>query len=77
MEARKELMTIKDTMAAIKKAKVVLIAPRFGVSEDWIEVTKKAALAFVGKYGAETTPEDVGMYGGVFGSSEEGVVYLG
>jgi len=74
---RKELMSAKEVKAAIKKAKVVLVQPRFGLSEEWVEISKKSALAFAAKIGPEESPEEAGMYGGVFGSLSEGVLYLG
>jgi hypothetical protein len=76
--ARKELMSLKEVKAAIRKAKVVKIQPRYGLSEAWIEISKKVALEFVvNGIGPDESPEEAEMYGGVFGSLDEGVLYLG
>jgi hypothetical protein len=75
---RKELMSLKEVKAAIRKAKVVKIQPRYGLSEAWIEISKKVALEFVvNGIGPDESPEEAEMYGGVFGSLDEGVLYLG
>jgi hypothetical protein len=75
---RKELMSLKEVKAAIRAAKLVLIQPRFGLSEEYVEISKKVALAFVvSQIKPEDGPEEAGMYGGVFGSLDEGVLYLG
>jgi hypothetical protein len=78
-EMTKELMTAKELRAAIRKAKIVYVSPRFGCSEHVIEVTKKAALEFVAAtVSEETTPREAEMFGGSFGElTETGEVYIG
>jgi hypothetical protein len=75
----KDLMSLKEVKAAIRKAKVVMIQPRFGLSEAHVEISKKVALEFVSSMVKPgESPEEAGMYGGVYGSLyESGELYLG
>jgi hypothetical protein len=77
--AAKELKSAKELKAAIRKAKLVLIQPRFGCTEQWVEISKKSAAAFVASaVGPEDSPESMGLFGSMFGSLEEsGELYLG
>ena len=72
-----ELMTVKAIKAAIKKAKEVVVTPSFGNSESWVKIAKAEAIAFVDTIPTEATPEEMGMYGGSFGTFENGTVFLG
>lgn len=76
----KELMTLKELKAAIKAAKVVLVSPKFGVSEEWVPISKAAALKFIGTVIPKgASPKSCEMYGGCFGTyyPEIGEVLLG
>ena len=42
-----ELKTLKALRAAIRKAREVVVMPRFGVTETYIKITKAEALAFI------------------------------
>ena len=70
-------MALKELRAAIKVAKTVLMAPRFGVSESWVKVSKADALGLVKGAAGSATAEDFSMYTGEFGELRDGVLYLG
>lgn len=74
-----ELTTIPATRKAVKKANGVYFQVRFGLSEDWMEVTKKAALAFLANIPDDATPETFGMFGGTCFAvvEDDGTVSLG
>lgn len=74
-----ELTTISETRKAVKKAKGVYFQARFGLSEQWIEVTKKAALAFLDTIPEDATPEEFNMFGGTCFAmiEDDGTVSLG
>ena len=78
--ASKELKTLKELKAAIRKARAVFVTPHFGLSEAQIQINKKAALEYVtSMLNSEDTPESFSMYGGIFGSydTERNEVELG
>ena len=80
MVAMKELASLADVLAAIKKAKVVMVMPRFGCAEAWVELSKKAAVSYAKAVIAPSaSPAHMEMYSGSFGDydSEGEVVWLG
>lgn len=73
----KTLMTVKEARAAVKKAKRVVIRPRFGLVEKEIIITKKEALYLLEDIADDETPESMEMYGSSFGEDDNGYVRLG
>jgi len=76
----RDLMTVKETIAAVKKARLILIYPRFGLTEDEVKITKPEALAFLNecfKDNMDITPDRFEMYSGRFGYVRGDVVHLG
>ena len=60
--------TVKEYRQAVKKAKRIFTAPRFGVVMDrLVRISKADALFLVQGYKPETTAEEVEMYTGEFG----------
>lgn len=72
-----DLMTIPETRKAIRKAREVLMQPRFGSSEAWVRISKVEALDLLSNYKDDATPEHCEMYGGRFGELDVSIVYLG
>lgn len=73
-----ELTTIPQLREAIKKAPEVYMSVRFGVSEDDIKVTKRAAMEFLKDYKDTDTPRHHEMYCDYFGRVDsDGNVYMG
>lgn len=72
-----EAKTVPGLERLVKKAKEVVVMPRFGTSEAWIKITKAEATKFIASLPHGATAEEYGMYGGVFGVLEEGTLYLG
>lgn len=59
-----DLTTIPEVRSAIKKAKAVYCQIRFGVSEAWVPLTKKAAMEFIDTIPDDADPENFSMFGG-------------
>lgn len=73
-----KLKTKGEVLRAIREAKEVVVAPRFGLNDTWIRITKVEALAFIGALPDHATPEEWEMYGGAFGDlAENGTLFLG
>jgi len=45
-----EINTVKEAIKYARKAKEIVIQPRFGTSEDWIKISKKEAINFLNKH---------------------------
>lgn len=78
--SKRDLLTPKDTIAAVKKARLILVSVRFGLSEDSVKLTKPEALSFLTecfKNNMDITPDRFEMYSGRFGYVEGDTVYLG
>ena len=75
----KELMTIGETVKAIRKAKLVLIRVAFGVVEREVKISKIEALEFVRSIGDDATPCDMEMACDHFGTVDDDnvTVHLG
>lgn len=53
--------TLKDLKAEIKKCPEIYIAPRFGLSEQWLRITKKEALYLISHYPDNATSKSLEM----------------
>jgi hypothetical protein len=74
----KTITTRKDLDAAIRKARMILVQPRFGVVERWTAITKAEARNFIAAIQPDDTPANLEMFGGQFGElADNGTLYLG
>jgi len=73
--------TVKDLTRAIKKAKLILIPVRFGLSEDYVKISKVEAEFLVRGIPSYATPAEMEMYSGHFGELKKVdnnfILYLG
>jgi len=73
-----QFKTIKETKAAVRKAKAVFIQARFGVSEKWLRVSKETAFDLLDSIDPNDTPKDMEMFAGSFGEMDiDRYLYLG
>ncbi len=72
-----DLLTIRATRQAIRSAKTVLMQPKFGLSEEWVKISKQEALKFLAPFKHDETPENAGMFANIFGSVDGNTVFLG
>jgi hypothetical protein len=72
-----DIITIPQLRRTIKQAKTVYIRPRFGVTEDWITITKKVALELVQNMPDDTTPQHHEMYCDRFGTYIDDELFIG
>lgn len=72
-----EIKTKDQLRDAIGSCREVRVLPRFGTSETWIRIFKLDALELLKSIEDGSTPEDCGMYSGMFGELENGILYLG
>lgn len=77
MADRIDIVTIKALRSAIRKAKLILVQPRFGCTERWIKISKAEAIEMIFHISVNDTPADQEMYRGVFGSLEDDTLFLG
>lgn len=72
------ITTMERMKRCIRQTKgAIFVQPRLGVSEQWMQITKKQALAICAGVG-ESTPSQMEMPTGKFGDiSENGNIYFG
>lgn len=74
----RDITTIPELKKAIRRAKVILVQPRFGVSEKWIKITKNEATYIVSDINDSATPEQHEMYGATFATmTDDDWLHLG
>ena len=74
----KELYSIPELKAAIRKAREIRANIRFGMSEMTdVRISKIEALDFVSRYYPDTTPREMEMPCGYFGTLSDGVLHIG
>ena len=72
------LRTVKELRIAIDEARTVYAQLRFGVSEEWVKISKVAARSLVATMREDTTPEQMEMGTSDFGMiDEQWDLYLG
>jgi hypothetical protein len=69
------LTTLTQVRRAIDAASEVLVQVRFGVSEQWVRISKADARSLI--KGRNSTPDDMEMPCGDFGSVDGTTLYLG
>lgn len=72
-----DVTEVNQLKACIRRARVILIQPRFGNSETWVKISKREADELVRGFKQGETPEHHEMYSGSFGELRDGVLYLG
>lgn len=65
-----EFKTIGELRKAIKKANIVHIQARFGVTEKWLTITKVEARYLLNGYRDEATAKELGMGTDVVGTGD-------
>ena len=73
------IKTIPELRKAIRKCKYVYATIRFGVSENYVQLTKEEALFFLKDYPDDATPRNHEMSDGEsFGTlHKDNILYLG
>ncbi len=77
MHRKDEIRTVSGLKLALTQCKQVYVQARFGISEDWIPITKAAARELIAPLNAAATPESHEMHSGIFGTLEDDRLYLG
>jgi hypothetical protein len=75
--AHYDITTIPSLKCAIKNARRIRVQPKFGTNEKWIRISKVEALELIEGYADDATPTWHEMYGGIFGTMINGVLYMG
>jgi hypothetical protein len=76
--AHENINTVPQLKQAVKLAKRVFVQPKFGVSENWVQISKREANDFVSKMEDDTTPHRFEMYADTFGTFyNRTLLYLG
>jgi hypothetical protein len=73
-----QITTIPALRAAIKRARDVLVRPRFGCSEAWVKITKVEAEQLIARLPADATPDTSEMFCDYFATTTTGrTLFLG
>lgn len=73
-----DIKTVKDLRKSIREAKMVLVQPRFGLSEAYVKISKREAVAMMDGLTDDMTPDSLGMATDSFASVNEiGELYIG
>lgn len=76
-ETEYPIATIFQLRRAIDAAAVIVTQVRFGTSEKWVRISKADARSLIKGVSNSTTPEQMEIYSGQFGSIIGSTVYLG
>ena len=77
MTTATQINTIRELRKAIRKARRVMVSPRFGNFEGLVRISKADALWMIQSYNGDATADDIEMYGGELGRWDGDQLILG